>query len=91
MSSLSRETDPTRAPSGEKLRGRWHLVRTKPTPGGKPQWMLFKAKDEHASATYDVVAERPESVVSGRRVTRGPTLAAFAAAPASLLSHLLWL
>ncbi len=56
---------------GEKLRGRWHLVRTRPA-GGKAQWLLFKAKDEHANARYDVVAERPESVVSGRKLTRGP-------------------
>lgn len=56
---------------GEKLKGRWHLVRTRAV-GGKDQWLLFKAKDEHVSTTYDVVAERPESVVSGRRITRGP-------------------
>ena len=56
---------------GEKLRGRWHLVRTRPA-GGKQQWLLFKAKDEDARDDYYVVEERPESVVSGRRLTRGP-------------------
>ena len=56
---------------GEKLKGRWHLVRTRPL-GGKDQWLLFKAKDGTEDARYDVIAERPESVVSGRRVTRGP-------------------
>jgi bifunctional non-homologous end joining protein LigD len=60
--------------AGEKLRGRWHLVRTRPA-GGKAQWLFFKAKDEVANAAYDVVAERPESVASGRRVTRGPVSA----------------
>ena len=59
---------------GEKLDGRWHLVRTR-AAGGKQQWLLFKAKDEGARPGYDVVAERPESVVSGRRVTRGPVAA----------------
>ena len=56
---------------GEKLQGRWHLLRTR-SAGGKQQWLLWKGKDEHASDRYDVVAERPESVLSGRSVTRGP-------------------
>jgi len=56
---------------GEKLQGLWHLVRTRAV-GGKQQWLLFKARDEAARPGYDVLAERPESVVSGRRVTRGP-------------------
>jgi bifunctional non-homologous end joining protein LigD len=59
---------------GKKLKGRWHLVRTRGEPGQKPQWLLFKSgKDEYARPDYDVVAERPESVVSGVRVTHGPT------------------
>src|SRR5690348_5686415 len=29
---------------GDKLKGGWHLVRTRPQ-GGKAQWLLFKAKD----------------------------------------------
>jgi bifunctional non-homologous end joining protein LigD len=60
---------------GEKLRGRWHLVRTGRGAGegpGKTGWLFFKAKDADADPAYDVVAERPESVVSGRRATRGP-------------------
>jgi bifunctional non-homologous end joining protein LigD len=59
---------------GEKLRGRWHLVRTR-GQGGKQQWLFFKARDETADATFDVVGQRPESVVSGRQVTRGPVAA----------------
>lgn len=53
-------------------------MRTRPRPGGSggPQWIFFKAQDDDADAAYDVVAERPESVVSGRRVTRGPAPAA---------------
>jgi bifunctional non-homologous end joining protein LigD len=64
---------------GEKLVGDWHLVRTNRKGGddgaggsGKAQWLLFKAKDRHADPAYDVVAERPESVVSGRQGMRGP-------------------
>lgn len=56
---------------GEKLEGEWHFVRTRPQ-GGKAQWLFFKAKDGRERADYDVVAERPESVKSGRRLTRGP-------------------
>lgn len=64
---------------GDKLVGDWHLVRTERRGGddgaggsGKGQWLFFKAKDAHANPSYDVVAERPESVVSGRVATRGP-------------------
>jgi bifunctional non-homologous end joining protein LigD len=68
---------------GEKLVGDWHLVRTGGGKGdkggddgaggsGKAQWLLFKAKDAHANAAYDVVADRPESVLSGDIATRGP-------------------
>ncbi|HYV49034.1 MAG TPA: DNA ligase D [Myxococcaceae bacterium] len=56
---------------GEKLQGQWHLVRTRPA-GGKSQWIFFKAKDGLEKPEYDVVEERPESVISGRTVTRGP-------------------
>ena len=60
--------------SGEKLKGRWNVIRTRPA-GDKPQWLFFKAKDEHASSTFDVVAARPESVASGRVHARGPVFA----------------
>jgi DNA ligase D-like protein (predicted 3'-phosphoesterase) len=49
---------------GEKLRGGFALQRTR--PGAKAQWLLVKRRDEHARPGSDVVAERPESVVSGR-------------------------
>jgi bifunctional non-homologous end joining protein LigD len=68
---------------GEKLTGDWHFIRTSGRGGGgrlddgaggsgKAQWLFFKAKDAQANPAYDVVAERPESVVSGRTATRGP-------------------
>jgi bifunctional non-homologous end joining protein LigD len=65
---------------GEKLAGEWHIIRTNGKgrgddgtgQPGKAQWLLFKAKDDRADPKYDVVAERPESVVSGRAATRGP-------------------
>jgi DNA ligase D-like protein (predicted 3'-phosphoesterase) len=49
---------------GEKLRGGFALQRTR--PGAKPQWLLIKRRDDDARPGSDVVAERPESVVSGR-------------------------
>ncbi len=58
---------------GEKLKGRWHLIRTHLRGSGKKtQWLCFKAKDETADPDYDVTEERPESVKSGQVETRGP-------------------
>ncbi len=51
---------------GEKLAGRWVLVKIK---GDDPKaWLLIKDKDEHArsAAELDIVSARPESVMSGR-------------------------
>ena len=61
----------TLALAGKKLVGSWHLVRTRPV-GGKQQWLMFKAKDGYERPERDIVAERPESVVTGKRVLRGP-------------------
>ena len=49
---------------GEKLRGGFALQRTR--SGAKPQWLLIKRRDDEARSGSDIVAERPESVVSGR-------------------------
>jgi bifunctional non-homologous end joining protein LigD len=46
---------------GEKLAGRFGLTET-----GERQWILVKASDEDARPGSDIVAERPESVRSGR-------------------------
>src|SRR2546428_2503660 len=51
---------------GKKLRGQWHLVRTDGGAPGKAQWLMFKAKDGAEDPSYDVIAERPESVVCVR-------------------------
>jgi bifunctional non-homologous end joining protein LigD len=69
---------------GDKLVGDWHLVRTggqgsRATTragsgaGETSQWLLIKAQDARANRAYDVLADRPESVVSGRHAMRGPT------------------
>jgi DNA ligase D-like protein (predicted 3'-phosphoesterase) len=49
---------------GEKLRGGFALQRTR--PGAKAQWLLIKRRDDEACPGSDIVAERPESVISGR-------------------------
>lgn len=49
---------------GEKLRGGFALQRTR--PGAKPQWLLIKRRDEQARPGSDVVAEQPQSVISGQ-------------------------
>jgi DNA ligase D-like protein (predicted 3'-phosphoesterase) len=50
--------------NGAKLRGGFALQRTRPGP--KPQWLLIKRRDEESRPGFDVVGERPESVLSGR-------------------------
>ncbi len=53
--------------AGEKLRGRWHLVRTR-GDGKKPSWLLIKARDEEARAENApaVIDAEPRSVLTGR-------------------------
>ena len=46
---------------GHKLSGGFGLTRT-----GERRWILVKARDEHARAGSDIVAEQPASVRSGR-------------------------
>jgi DNA ligase D-like protein (predicted 3'-phosphoesterase) len=48
---------------GQKLRGGFALQRTRPGP--KAGWLLVKRRDDEARAGSDIVAERPDSVVSG--------------------------
>jgi DNA ligase D-like protein (predicted 3'-phosphoesterase) len=50
---------------GEKLRGGFALQRTRPG-GEKPQWLLIKRRDEEARSGVDIVAEQPQSVLSGK-------------------------
>lgn len=52
---------------GEKLSGRWHLVRTQGR-GGREAWLLFKGRDASASDTRDIVVEAPDSVLTQRSV-----------------------
>jgi bifunctional non-homologous end joining protein LigD len=58
--------------NGQKLKGRWHLVRLRGRRGGEKRqnWLLIKGKDEEARepSEPDVLVEDPQSVVSGRTI-----------------------
>ncbi|CAN7271643.1 DNA ligase D [Phyllobacterium sp. LjRoot231] len=56
---------------GEKLSGRWHLVRMHGRPREKREnWLLIKAEDDAArtESDPDILEERPESVKTGREI-----------------------
>lgn len=56
---------------GEKLKGRWHLVRMHGKPGEKREnWLLIKVEDEEArhGRREDILKKRPESAKSGRTI-----------------------
>lgn len=54
---------------GFKLRGRYALVKVKPKPGEKQEaWLLLKKVDAYSSTERDLLAEEPESALSGLRV-----------------------
>ncbi len=50
---------------GKKLHGGFALQRTRSGGAAKPQWLLIKRRDDEARAGSDVVAELPQSVLSG--------------------------
>ncbi len=55
--------------AGQRLNGRWHLVRIRPRPGEKTEpWLLIKAEDEFARAAADpaIIEEETTSFLSGR-------------------------
>ncbi len=57
--------------SGEKLHGRWHLVRMRGRERDRhDNWLLIKGKDEDARGPRDrdILDEKPSSVVSGRSI-----------------------
>jgi DNA ligase D-like protein (predicted 3'-phosphoesterase) len=52
---------------GKKLHGAFALIRTKGDPE-KPSWLLIKMDDAHAEPERDIVKERPESILTGRKI-----------------------
>lgn len=57
---------------GEKLKGGWHLIRTKKSEK-QQQWLLIKSKDNYSKSIkkYDIEKEEPSSVLSGKTIKRG--------------------
>ncbi|HUP98708.1 MAG TPA: DNA ligase D [Usitatibacter sp.] len=58
---------------GEKLRGRWTLVRMRGRAGDREEpWLLIKENDDEArpASEYDVVEEMPDSVMKGKKAGR---------------------
>src|SRR5580692_5828448 len=56
---------------GQKLHGRWQLVRMHGKPGEKREnWLLIKGDDEFARSAdeADILEERPESINTGRTI-----------------------
>jgi bifunctional non-homologous end joining protein LigD len=56
---------------GERLKGKWHLVRTRGKPGQKnEQWLLLKSDDDAArtSDDRDILEEETTSLKSGRTI-----------------------
>ena len=56
---------------GEKLHGRWHLVRLRAKPRDKhDNWLLIKGKDDWARgpSDKDILDEAPQSATTGRSI-----------------------
>jgi bifunctional non-homologous end joining protein LigD len=56
---------------GEKLKGRFHLVRMRKRPGERQEpWLLIKSEDEFSArkGDRDILEARPNSVVTGRSI-----------------------
>jgi DNA ligase D-like protein (predicted 3'-phosphoesterase) len=51
---------------GDKLRGGWAITRI--GKNRRERWLLVKRRDETAAPDADLVAERPESVLSGKTI-----------------------
>ena len=55
--------------AGEKLRGRWHLVRMKANGGSRrASWLLIKGRDEQAREWVDLVKTAPKPNEETRQI-----------------------
>ena len=61
---------------GERLRGRFALIRMKPRGKGKPQWLLMKLKDSDGDPV-------PEQVSSSRAIAGAPRQGWFEVSPSA--------
>ena len=74
---------------GERLQGKFALIRMKPRGKGKPQWLLMKLKDEFAEAGSEGEEARPKAARPKAKATvAAPAKASNGKAPArSELTH----
>jgi bifunctional non-homologous end joining protein LigD len=56
---------------GERLKGRWHLVRLRNGGGKHENWLLIRAKDDHAPPHGDAAIEQYQTSVISRRGMEG--------------------
>jgi bifunctional non-homologous end joining protein LigD len=58
---------------GEKLKGRWHLVRMRKRPGERQEpWLLIKSNDKYARKKFDrdILEQKDRSVATGRTMSQ---------------------
>ena len=58
---------------GEKLKGRWHLVRMRKRPGERQEpWLLIKSDDKYArkKSDRDILEQKDRSVATGRTMSQ---------------------
>lgn len=69
---------------GQKMQGRWELVRIARGGERQPPWLLFKKRDAHARthAEFDVVSAWPDSVLA-HPLSEADRCAVFPAVPAA--------
>lgn len=54
---------------GKKLKGDWKLIRTQFNGGSdKKHWLFFKVKDPKAKEDYDILEDKPRSILSNRNI-----------------------
>ena len=58
---------------GERLKGKFALIRMKARGKGKPQWLLMKLKDEFAEAGSEDRARSPTAKPEAEAKEPGPT------------------
>lgn len=57
---------------GQKLSGKWDLVRTRRSTGKKNQWLLIKRNDQFADPEHDIL-DQDKSVITGLRLPEKST------------------
>jgi bifunctional non-homologous end joining protein LigD len=73
---------------GERLKGKFVLIRMKPRSKGKPQWLLMKSKDEFLEVSSDGKQPKPDTTHVRSKATPGRVQQASAPPGKVELTHL---